>query len=292
MVQQYRISSTQKTTATVFDINSLTEMKVFFSRNLKPLCGDYVELSVDNGNHRIGKILPRDNVFSRADSKGSKQHLAANIDQILIIMAVHPAPTRDIINRYLVAAELNYIKPIVVFNKIDLNPSFFIPIANSYRQLGYQVFTTSIRDQDTVTPLIKELEHKTTLVAGQSGVGKSSLVNILFPGLDLKTGELAKKTGKGAHTTSVTKLHYDSPSGAFLIDSPGVWEYGLWILSPIEIAAGFREFQDYLGQCKFSDCSHSHEPGCAIVQAVTAGKIKENRYQSYIRICQTMKYWQ
>lgn len=291
MVKQYRVRSTQKTTVTVIDLDDLTEMKVYFSRNQKPLCGDYVKLSEDNGNYRIDKILPQENVFSRADSKGRKQHLASNIDQILIIMAVHPAPTRDIINRYLVAAELNYIQPIIVFNKIDLDSGFFIPIANSYRQLGYQVFTTSIRDHDTVTPLIEELEHKTTLVAGQSGVGKSSLVNILFPELDLKTGELAKKTGKGAHTTSVTQLHYHADTGAFLIDSPGVWEYGLWILSPIEIAVGFREFQDYLGQCKFSDCSHSHEPGCAIVQAVADGKIKENRYQSFIRICQSMKYW-
>ena len=291
MVQQHRVTATQKTTATIIDMESQTEMKVYFSRSLKPLCGDYVELSEDNGNHRIAEILPRENVFSRADSKGRKQHLASNIDQILIIMAVHPAPTRDIINRYLVAAELNYIKPIIVFNKIDLNPSLFIATANSYQQLGYQVFTTSIQDHDTVTPLIKELKNKTTLVVGQSGVGKSSLVNILFPGLDLKTGELAKKTGKGAHTTSVTQLHYHEATHAFLIDSPGVWEYGLWVLSPIEIAAGFREFQDYLGQCKFSDCSHSHEPDCAILQAVAAGKIKEHRYQSFIRICQSMKYW-
>lgn len=291
MVPQYRITATQKKTAAVMDLSDHQIRQVFFSRHLKPICGDYVTLTQDNDDYRIAEILPRNNVFSRADGQGRKQHLAANIDQILIIMAVSPEPTRDIINRYLVAAELNHIEPILVFNKIDLKSDFFINTAHTYRQLGYQVFMTSTQQADTIVELQKVLTHKTTLLAGQSGVGKSSLSNLLFPTLDLKTGDLAKKTGKGAHTTSVTRLYYDASQEAFLIDSPGVWEYGLWQLSPIEIVGGFREFQQFLGACKFSNCTHSHEPNCAIIQAVADGKINEKRYQSFIRICESMKYW-
>lgn len=291
MQRNFRISATQKKTATVINLADFTSTQVFFNRHLKPICGDYVTLSRDQNDDRIDEILPRDNVFSRADNQGRKQHLAANVDQILIIVAVSPEPTRDIINRYLVAAELNHIEPILVFNKIDLKSDFFIHSAHSYRQLGYRVYLTSIKDKNSIQPLQHELKAKTTLLAGQSGVGKSSLSNQLFPSLNLKTGELAKKTGKGAHTTSVTQLYYDAAQNAFLIDSPGVWEYGLWQLSPIEIAAGFREFQDYLGACKFSNCSHSHEPNCAVIDAVADGKISESRYQSFIRICESMQYW-
>jgi ribosome small subunit-dependent GTPase A len=291
MQRQFRISATQKTTATAIDLSDHSQRQVYFNRQLKPICGDYVTLSKDQNNYRIDKILTRDNVFSRADKYGRKQHLAANVDQVLIIMAVSPEPTRDIINRYLVAAELNNIQPILVFNKIDLQSDYFIHTAHAYRNLGYQVFLTSTQQIDSIKQLQQSLQGKTNLLAGQSGVGKSSLSNLLFPSLDLKTGELAKKTGKGAHTTSVTQLYYDPSQDAFLIDSPGVWEYGLWYLSPIEIAQGFREFQDYLGACKFSNCSHSHEPKCAVIQAVADGKISEKRYKSFIRICDSMQYW-
>ena len=291
MEKRHRISATQKKTATTIDLSDFSEQQVFFNRTLKPICGDYVSLKKDQNDYRIDEILTRDNVFSRADKHGRKQHLAANVDQVLIIMAVSPEPTRDIINRYLVAAELNNIEPILVFNKIDLQSDYFISTANSYRQLGYQVYLTSTHQIDSIKALQQSLQGKTSLLAGQSGVGKSSLSNLLFPSLDLKTGELAKKTGKGAHTTSVTRLYYDPSQDAFLIDSPGVWEYGLWHLSPIEIAQGFREFQDYIGACKFSNCSHSHEPNCAVIQAVADGKISEKRYKSFIRICDSMQYW-
>lgn len=291
MQRQFRIIATQKKTATVIDLSDFSERQVFFNRKLKPICGDYVALSKDQNDYRIDQILPRDTVFSRADRHGRRQHLAANVDQVLIIMAVSPEPTRDIINRYLVAAELNHIQPILVFNKIDLQSDYFINTAHNYRQLGYPVFMTSTQQIDTIKELQQSLQGKTSLLAGQSGVGKSSLSNLLFPALDLKTGDLAKKTGKGAHTTSVTQLYYDKSQAAFLIDSPGVWEYGLWHLTPIEIARGFREFQDFMGTCKFSNCSHSHEPDCAVIQAVADGKITEKRYQSFIRICESMHYW-
>ena len=291
MEKRHRISATQKKTATTIDLSDFSEQQVFFNRTLKPICGDYVTLSKDQNDFRIDTILARDNVFSRADKHGRKQHLAANVDQVLIIMAVSPEPTRDIINRYLVAAELNHIKPILVFNKTDLQSDYFITTAHNYRQLGYEVYLTSTQQIDSIKALQQSLQGKTSLLAGQSGVGKSSLSNILFPSLNLKTGELAKKTGKGAHTTSVTRLYYDPTQNAFLIDSPGVWEYGLWHLSPIEIAQGFREFQDYIGACKFSNCSHSHEPNCAVIQAVADGKISEKRYKSFIRICDSMQYW-
>jgi len=291
MTDLYRVTSTQKTTATLMSCKDHSKIKAFFARKMKPICGDVVEIEASKAAYVIKKIQQRFNSFCRADNRGRKQHMAANVDQIMIVMAVEPFPTRDILNRYLVTAEHEEIDPILIFNKSDIDSKVFISIINQYEQLGYNVFKTSKDDQasiDAVKPLLKD---KTTVIVGQSGVGKSSITRVMMPSVVLKTGKLSDKTGKGSHTTSVTQMYYDEPLNANIIDSPGVWEYGLWVMTPHEIAGGFREFQAYLGQCKFSNCTHIHEPECAIMQAVKDKKIRASRYESYLRIVDSMKYW-
>lgn len=291
MSNLYRVISTQKTTASLINCEDHSLVNAFFARKLKPICGDFVHVEVTKSETRIQHILPRDNSFCRADNRGRKQHIAANVDQIMIVMAVEPFPTRDIINRYLVTAENEGIDPILVFNKSDIDSKVFITVMNQYEQLGYQVFKTSHHDEASIHQIKPLLQNKTTVIVGQSGVGKSSITRVMMPSVELKTGKLSDKTGKGAHTTSVTQMYYDAPLDAFIIDSPGVWEYGLWLMSTHEIAAGFREFQAYLGQCKFNNCTHIHEPQCAVIQAVKQGAIKTNRYESYLRVVDSMKYW-
>lgn len=291
MTDLYRVTSTQKTTATLMNCGDHSKIKAFFARKLKPICGDVVEIETSKSAYVIKKIQKRFNSFCRADNRGRKQHMAANVDQIMIVMAVEPFPTRDILNRYLVTAEHEEIDPILIFNKSDIDSKVFISIINQYEKLGYNVFKTSKDDKasiDAVKPLLKD---KTTVIVGQSGVGKSSITRVMMPSVVLKTGKLSDKTGKGSHTTSVTQMYYDEPLNANIIDSPGVWEYGLWVMTPHEIAGGFREFQAYLGQCKFSNCTHIHEPECAIMQAVKDNEIRANRYESYLRIVDSMKYW-
>ncbi len=291
MTTAYRITSTQKNTAKLINSETHQTLTAFFSRKIKPICGDIVSVEQLKNEYRIQSINPRLNSFCRADSKGRKQHLAANIDQIMIVMAVEPAPTRDILNRYLVAAKSESIKPLLVFNKKDLQPLFFTHIINYYEQLGYQCFKTSKKEPNSVVNLKEQLCNQTTVLVGQSGVGKSSLTQLMTPGLDLRTGKLSIKTGKGSHTTSVTQMYHDTELNANIIDSPGVWEYGLWKMDTAEIATGFVDFNHYLGLCKFNNCTHIHEPGCAIQQAVKTKQLKEDRYQSYLRIVDSMKYW-
>ncbi len=291
MTDVYRVTSTQKTTASLMNLDDFSTINAFFARKLKPICGDVVTVESSKSGYKIKKIEKRFNSFCRADNRGRKQHIAANIDQIMIVMAVKPSPTRDILNRYLVTAELENIEPILVFNKSDIDSRVFISIINQYEQLGYQVFKTSKKDEPSIAAIKPLLKDKTTVIVGQSGVGKSSITRVMMPSVELKTGKLSDKTGKGAHTTSVTQMYHDDPLNAMIIDSPGVWEYGLWIMTPHEIAGGFREFQTYLGQCKFSNCTHIHEPQCAIMGAVKKNEIRESRYQSYLRIVDSMKYW-
>lgn len=280
----YYVTATRKNTATLLSADNKRREVAFFPRQMKPICGDKVLLEKLKSEFRIVKITPRFNVFARADRSGRKQDIAANLEQMMIVLAVKPEPTQDILNRYLVAAHSQDLEPLLIFNKSDLSPSFFINTANQYQKLGYQTFTTSITEPETVEPLKAILRNKTTLIVGQSGVGKSSLTQLMMPQIELKVRQLSAKTGKGSHTTSVTQMYYDSSLDARIIDSPGVWEYGLWQMSHHQVAATFVDFEPFIGHCKFSNCSHSHEPGCAIQDAVKKQQIEQRRYQSYLRI--------
>jgi ribosome biogenesis GTPase len=189
----------------------------------------------DAGDHSsvVSAILPRRNVFMRADTRQRKQIIAANLDQVLVVVAPRPEPSRDLVERYLVAVHSLGIEPVIVLNKVELMAVTTIsegsPLAHldDYRKLGYQVLQTSCKTQPGLNGLESVLQGRTSILVGQSGVGKSSLANGLIPDLELQTGELSRVTGKGTHTTTTT-IMYSLPGGGRLIDSPGVWEYGLW----------------------------------------------------------------
>lgn len=255
----------------------------------RPFCGDRVQVETVEGEVAlVTEILPRTNEFARADSRQRKQVIAVNLDQVLIVIAPEPEPSKDLMERYLVAVHSLGIDPIIVVNKYELlddRNQARGPFSrlDEYRKLGYPVLATSCKGQPGTDSLRSALAEKTSILVGQSGVGKSSLANALLPDLDLQTGALSRVTGKGVHTTTTT-IMYRLPSGGRLIDSPGVWEYGLWEMDRGELENGFREFTPYLGNCRFRNCRHAGEPGCAVADAAADGKILPWRYESYRRL--------
>ena len=258
----------------------------------RPYCGDRVLVgNADDNSLVVESILPRKNYFVRADERQRKHVIAANLDQVVIVIASRPLPSRDLMERYLLAVHSLGIEPIIVLNKTDLDVAAGETAAGAsviahlpeYQSLGYTVIRTSCKAPPGIEGLRPELQDRTSVLVGQSGVGKSSLINQLLPDIDIQTGALSKATGKGTHTTTATTL-YEFTAGGYLIDSPGVWEYGIWKLERDELAAGFIEFNSWLGGCRFNNCVHSSEPDCAIKQAVIDGQIQEWRYQSYLRL--------
>jgi ribosome biogenesis GTPase len=264
-----------------------------FRRNVgRPYCGDQVMVErADDDSLVVEEILPRKNFFVRADERQRQHITAANLDQVLIVVAARPLPSRDLMERYLLAVHSLGIKPVIVMNKTDLTVPADETAAGAevlahmpdYEALGYRVIYTSCKASPGISDLRPVLKNQTSILVGQSGVGKSSLINQLLPDLDIQTGALSTATGKGTHTTTSTKLYQFTGDG-YLIDSPGVWEYGIWKLSNDELATGFIEFEPWLGQCRFNNCVHASEPDCAIKQAVADGHIRDWRYQSYLRL--------
>lgn len=258
----------------------------------RPYCGDRVLVArADHASLVVESILPRKNQFVRADERQRQHVIAANLDQVLIVVAVAPLPSRDLMERYLLAVHSLGIEPVIVYNKTDLElaedetavGATVLAHMPDYEDLGYTVIRTSCKTAPGITGLQNVLKDRTSILVGQSGVGKSSLINQLLPDLDIQTGELSTATGKGTHTTTSTIL-YQFTGGGYLIDSPGVWEYGIWKLSNDELEDGFIEFKPWLGTCRFNNCIHNSEPDCAIKQAVAEGHIREWRYQSYLRL--------
>ncbi len=242
------------------------------------------------GKDDIGVVvaqLPRDSELCRPDNHGKIKPVAANIDYIVLVVAPEPHAHANLIDRYLVAAEAIDIEPVLLLNKTDLindsNRDRLLELMATYRDLDYQVLTASTKADHGLDAIKDLLKDHTSVFVGQSGVGKSSLVNVLLPGIETKVGELSEQTGKGMHTTTAAKL-FHFPDGGSLIDSPGIREFGLWHMEPEDIINGFREFRDYLGYCRFRDCNHEQEPGCALLQALEEGKIEEKRMDSYRQI--------
>lgn len=256
------------------------------------VCGDSVIWqSTGNDMGVVTSLVPRRSLLARPDYQGKLKPVAANIDQILIVSAPKPGIDEDMINRYLVAAELTQIKPVIVINKIDLlkdsQQHSLAEQLDIYQQIGYPVIYTSTRQHHGLDNLIAELEGKTSIFVGQSGVGKSSLINTFIPDVDIRVGELSRATGLGKHTTSVTAL-YHLEKGGDIIDSPGVREFGLGNVNPEQLAEGFVDFKPLLGSCKFKDCKHLQEPDCAIKTAIEEGKIFKQRYESFQRLVKNL----
>ncbi|WP_286233843.1 small ribosomal subunit biogenesis GTPase RsgA [Thalassotalea sediminis] len=235
----------------------------------------------------IEAVHERQSVLSRPDVYDGVKPIAANITQIIIVTSVLPAFNADIIDRYLVAAEQTGIPPIILLNKIDLLDDELTEIINEqlqiYQDIGYQVLAVSNETKEGIDILKAQLANNTSIFVGQSGVGKSTLTNSLMPELGLLTKEVSGNSGLGQHTTTVARL-YHFLDGGDLIDSPGIREFGLWHLTPEQVCDGFVEFADYLGTCKFRDCKHQTDPGCALVAACEAGAIHPERLASFQRI--------
>ena len=239
----------------------------------------------------IEAVHERSSVLSRPDVYDGVKPIAANINQIFIVSSVLPAFNSDIIDRYLVACEQTQITPIIVLNKIDLlDEEIFSIIQESlqiYLDIGYQVILASSETSDGLDEIKTQLKDKVSIFVGQSGVGKSTLTNSLMPELGLETKAVSENSGLGQHTTTVARL-YHFPEGGDLIDSPGIREFGLWHMTPEQVCEGFVEFADYLGTCKFRDCKHKDDPGCALVAAAEDGKIHPDRLASFQRIMESI----
>lgn len=238
--------------------------------------------------------LERRSLLARPDTHGGMKALAANIDQILVVAAPAPLYSPDLINQYLAAAELTGISPILVFNKVDLineqNRDEVEALLELYRRIGYPLITASSKREHGLDTLIEKLKGHTSVFVGQSGVGKSSLVQALLPQERINVGELSAQSGLGQHTTSTARL-YHLPAGGQIIDSPGVREFRLWPMSRQELARGFVEFRPHLGLCKFRDCTHQHEPGCALLEAVARGEVSPLRLESYQKIAKQLEQY-
>lgn len=234
---------------------------------------------------------PRDSELLRPDPYGKMKAVAANIDQVIVVIAPLPEPHANVIDRYLVAAEAVGIPPIILLNKSDLldaeNSAAIEAILAPYPALGYRLLRASCKEKNGLEELHEQLATRTSIFVGQSGVGKSSLVNELLPGVDLQVGGLSDSRQEGMHTTTTARL-FHLPHGGSLIDSPGIREFGLWHMERDQVESGFREFHPLLGHCKFRDCKHEQEPGCALLQAAEAGAISPARLSSYRSIVATL----
>jgi len=238
----------------------------------------------------IEAVHPRKTVLTRPDYYDGIKPIAANIDHIIIVSSIAPEFSRNIIDRYLVACEDIGITPIIVLNKTDLlDPASAKVIDHalqSYRDIGYQVIYSS-KHGDGLDALKLVMKDKINIFVGQSGVGKTSLLNMLLPEVEAVTGAISEGSGLGKHTTTTARLYHFNDGGD-LIDSPGIREFSLWHLEAERIASGFIEFREHLGNCRFRDCKHQSDPGCALVDAVEKGDIDEARFNSFLRILETM----
>ncbi len=239
----------------------------------------------------IEATYERTTVLTRPDYYDGVKPIAANIKNVIIVSSIVPELSSHIIDRYLIAAEQANFDPIIVINKIDLLDEEALievkNIARSYEDIGYKVLLLSQKSGEGMPALNALLSDATNIFVGQSGVGKSSLVNALLPEVNAETGDVSENSGLGQHTTTTARL-YHLPEGGDLIDSPGVREFGLWHLEPQQITEGFKEFQPYLGGCKFRDCKHLDDPGCLIREALEDGKISQERFDSYHKIIESM----
>ncbi len=260
------------------------------------VCGDEVifrRAKVSDGDLAgvIEAVHERRTQLTRPDFYDGVKVVAANIDQILMVSAVVPEFTPQIIDRYLVACEDMGIEPILLLNKIDLldqeSLEYIDEVLDIYRGLGYRVLLVSTKSGEGIDELKHMLEDKNNIFVGQSGVGKSTLVNTVLPNADILTKEVSENSGLGQHTTTVSRLHH-LPSGGNLIDSPGIREFGLWHLDVERVTWCFKEFREFIGGCRFRDCKHLNDPGCLLREAVDEGKISELRFESYHRILESM----
>ncbi len=239
----------------------------------------------------VEAVEPRTSMLTRPDYYDGLKPVAANIDQMVIVSSVLPELSLNIIDRYLIASETLHIAPLIVLNKVDLlkeeQLTDYQKQLSIYEKIGYQVLFVSKESGYGIEALEAELKDKMNIFVGQSGVGKSSLVNALLPEVDVEEGAVSENSGLGQHTTTAARLYHFS-TGGDLIDSPGIREFGLWHLEQEEVTEAFIEFRPYLGGCKFRDCKHLDDPGCVLREAAENDDISLTRFESYHRIIDSM----
>ncbi len=260
--------------------------------------GDEVEMELENeleNTATISEILDRRNYVARVSPHNKHHHhiVASNLDQsILFATLKDPKTSQGFIDRFLVACEMYHVPAIIVFNKADIykkkeNEKFEL-LKSIYEAVGYKVVLASVIQHQGMEEVKELLKDKTTLLSGHSGVGKSTLINNIFPELDLKILEVSGWSGKGMHSTTFAEM-FDLPFGGKIIDTPGIRELGLVDLKKEELSGYFPEMRKLVNDCQFNNCKHYNEPGCAVKAAVNAGTISEERYISYLTIMETME---
>ncbi len=251
--------------------------------------GDLVRyVEAGDGSGVIHEVLPRKNKLVRraAGLKPLEQVIVANVDQVVVVVAAAlPEPKWELLDRYLAATESRDLPALILLTKLDLVGRDLLHAAIAdYQTIGYRVILTSAHTGEGIDELREALRDRMSVVVGQSGVGKSSILNAVEPGLGLRVNEVSAVTGKGKHTTSHLEM-FKLAFGGAIVDTPGMREFGLWEVDDADLAENFVELRPYLGRCRFGlDCQHTHEPGCAVKAAVTAGDIGERRYESYRRM--------
>jgi len=264
-----------------------------------PVVGDRVrfrsdeEYSSDVPRGLILEILPRKSTFKRVDpSRRSRGRvIASNLDQVFLVFSwAEPEPNLRLLDRMLVAAESDGIEPVICVNKIDLaeTEGLVRERFKVYSRLGYRLIFASARSGEGVDELRHTMKDKLSIMAGPSGTGKTSLISRIQPGLELKVRSVSRKSGKGRHTTAHFELH-PLEEGGYIGDTPGVREFGIVGVRSTELSDYFRELREFSGLCRFPGCTHSHEPDCAVKEAVKKGDVDPERYESYIRILESLK---
>jgi ribosome biogenesis GTPase / thiamine phosphate phosphatase len=274
----------------VFKIDAIT--------STNPLAvGDEVEMEVENeleSTATITNIYDRRNYIARVSPHNKNQHhiIASNLDQSLLFATLKdPKTSQGFMDRFLVSCEAYHVPAVIIINKADIyrkkEMERFAELQEIYESVGYKIVLASVVNGQGVDEVKELLHHKTSLLSGHSGVGKSSLINAIFPELNLRTLEVSGWSGKGMHTTTFAEM-FDLPFGGKVIDTPGIRELGLVDIEKQELSHYFPEMRERLNDCQFNNCMHINEPGCAIKEALNEGQINVDRYVSYMSILDTM----
>jgi ribosome biogenesis GTPase len=296
---QYEVRSNGQSIACALSTRLWKEMNRNITAGSEIAVGDHVQFTAgSNGTGTIVGVLPRQNRLARQSARpmpgahAFEQVIVANIDQVVpIVAAANPPPRWNLLDRYLVTAESLELPALVCITKLDLvkDPRGSIDaeieqVVDEYRKIGYPVVLVSARTGEGLDALQEALDNRTSVFLGKSGVGKTSLLNALQPGLGLRVNEVSQKTGKGKHTTTHMEM-YPLETGGAIVDTPGVREFGLWDVDSDDLALFFPEMRPFVGRCRFGlDCQHDEEPGCAVRKAVMSGQVSPRRYQSYMRL--------